>query len=36
MHLLRTLFFFEAHFKFSLQAVHIARKDNNLADDLSI
>ena len=35
MHLLRTLFFFEAHFQFSLQAVHIAGKDNNLADDLS-
>ena len=35
MHLLHTLFFFEAHFQFSLQAVHIAGKDNNLADDLS-
>lgn len=35
MHLLRTLFFFEAHFQFSLHAEHIAGKDNPLADDLS-
>lgn len=35
MHLLRTLFFFEAHFQFSLHAEHIAGKDNQLADDLS-
>ena len=35
MHLLRTLFFFEAHFHFSLQADHIPGTDNSLADDLS-
>ena len=35
MHLLRTLFFFEAHFHFSLHAEHVAGVDNTLADHLS-
>ena len=35
MHLLRSLFFFEAHFQFSLHAEHIPGKDNLLADNLS-
>ena len=35
MHLLRTLFFFEAHYHFALCAEHIAGVDNILADDLS-
>ena len=35
MHLLRCLFFFEAHFQFSLLATHIPGSSNDLADDLS-
>ena len=35
MHLLRCLFFMEAHFQFELGASHISGKANRLADDLS-
>ena len=35
MHLLRTLFFFEAIFEFHMQASHISGVHNRLADDLS-
>ena len=35
MHLVRCLFFFEAHFQFELVAVHIPGASNTLADDLS-
>ena len=35
MHLLRCLFFFEAHYQFYIVAVHVPGKDNVLADDLS-
>lgn len=34
-HLLRCLFFFEAHFKFEHHAQHIAGRDNSAADALS-
>ena len=32
MHLLRCLFFYEAHYQFSVVAVHLAGRDNELAD----
>ena len=35
MHLLRCLFFIEAHYRFSLSLVHIAGVANDLVDDLS-
>ena len=35
MHLLRCLFFYEAHYQFSVVGVHVPGKDNDLADDLS-
>ena len=35
MHLLRCLFFFEAHYDFSVVAEHVPGVDNVLADDLS-
>ena len=35
MHLLRCLFFFEAHFQFEVEAVYLPGKVNTLADDLS-
>lgn len=35
MHMLRCLFFFEAHFKFEHVAAHIRGKDNATADALS-
>ena len=35
MHLLRCLFFFEAHFSFQYVAVHVPGKDNTAADALS-
>ena len=35
MHLLRCLFFLEAHYQFELVAVHISGVSNDLADDLS-
>ena len=35
MHLLRCVFFLEAHYQFELVAVHIAGVRNDLADDLS-
>ena len=35
MHLLRCLFFFEAHYQFQVVAVHVPGKENVLADDLS-
>lgn len=35
MHLLRCLFFIEAHYQFELTATHIAGVANSLADDLS-
>ena len=35
MHLLRCLFFFEAHFSFHMIAIHIKGTTNELADDLS-
>ena len=34
-HILRCLFFYEAHYQFSVMAVHLAGRDNELADDLS-
>ena len=35
MHMLRCLFFIEAHFQCSLHAQYINTRDNNIADDLS-
>ena len=35
MHLLRCLFFLEAHFAFSVVSSHVAGVDNGMADDLS-
>ena len=35
MHLLRCLFFFEAHFQFHMISSHIRSSSNDLADDLS-
>ena len=35
MHLLRVLFFFEAHFDFMTKAVHIPGAENKTADDVS-
>ena len=35
MHLLRCLFFLEATYQYELTAVHVAGRDNQLADDLS-
>ena len=35
MHLLRCLFFLEAHYQFHIVAVHVPGKDNVWADDLS-
>ena len=35
MHLMRYLFFFEAHFQFHMISSHIRGSSNDLADDLS-